>query len=319
MAIISRLLAGAAVFQSAHGAMGHGRMEHSLIKHSLIEHALASTTEASNAASCASPRQGGMGRYWDVRLTETVGLPVHALLTADAEHAAEAALDLIDSIAQDVVLMTFANPGVVPLARRSVAFQRSLCEFDIVLPDGIGMCAAMLWLHGLPARRVSFDTTSLAPALFARARLRNLKIALVGGAPQVAERARAQIVAHFPGIQIVAALDGYGDTAAKASVVREIKPDIVICGMGSGRQEEFLLELKRQGWRGWGFTCGGYFDQLISGMAYYPRWIDAANLRWAYRLVREPGRLWRRYFIDYSHFGVLVCLARLRKPRQAHA
>lgn len=296
--------------------MGHGRMEHGLMKHGLTEHRL---TKATDVPLSASPRQAEIGRYWDVKVTEMVGLPVHALLTANAEHAAEAALDLIDSIEQDVVLVTFANPGVVPLARRSAAFQQSLRAFDIVLPDGIGMCAAMHWLHGLPAKRVSFDTTSLAPALFARARLRNLKIALVGGAPQVAEQARAQILAHFPGVQITVTLDGYGDMAAKASIVREHKPDIVICGMGSGRQEAFLLELKRQGWRGWGFTCGGYFDQLVGGMTYYPRWIDAANLRWAYRLVREPGRLWRRYFIDYSHFGVLVCVARVRKPWQAHA
>ena len=316
MAIISKPLAGNAAFQPAHGSMGYGSLKHGLKQPGLIDQDLA---EAVDVPVSASPGQAEIGRYWDVRVTETVGLPVHALLTANAEHAAEAALDLIDSIEQDTVLVTFANPGVVPLARRSAAFQQSLREFDLVLPDGIGMCAAMQWLHGLPAKRVSFDTTSLAPALFARARSRKLTIALVGGAPHVAEQASAQVVAHFPGIQIIATLDGYGDMAAKTSIIRQLRPDIVICGMGSGRQEVFLLELKRQGWRGWGFTCGGYFDQLVGGIAYYPRWIDAANLRWAYRLAREPGRLWRRYFIDYSHFGVLVCAARVRKPRQIHA
>ncbi len=316
MAIISKPLTGGTAFQPRHGPTDYGRQKHGLKQLDPIENDL---TELAEASSPASTGEAGIGRYWDVMVTETVGLPVHALLTANPEHAAVAALDLIDSIEQDVVLVTFVNPGVVPLARRSAAFQQSLREFDIVLPDGIGMCAAMHWLHGLPAKRVSFDTTSLAPALFARARSRRLTIALVGGAPQIAEQARAQIVAHFPGIQITAALDGYGDMAAKASVVRQLGPDIVICGMGSGQQEAFLIELKRQGWRGWGFTCGGYFDQLVGGIAYYPRWIDAANLRWAYRLVREPGRLWRRYFIDYSHFGVLVCAARVRKPRQAPA
>ena len=316
MAIISKPLTGGTALQPIHGPIDYGRQKHGLKQLGLIENDL---TALADVSSPTSQGQAGIGRCWDVIVTETVGLPVHALLTANAEHAAEAALDLIDSIEQDAVLVTFVNPGVVPLARRSASFQQSLREFDIVLPDGIGMCAAIHWLHGLRAKRVSFDTTSLAPALFARARSRRLTIALVGGAPQVAEQACAQIVAHFPGIQIVAALDGYGDTAAKASVVRQLRPDIVVCGMGSERQEAFLIELKRQGWRGWGFTCGGYFDQLIGGIAYYPRWVDAANLRWAYRLAREPGRLWRRYFIDYSHFGVLVCAARVRKPRQAPA
>ncbi len=258
-------------------------------------------------------------RDWDLQKTETVGLPVHALLTADAGRAADAVLDFVEAMAKDVVLVTFANPSTAPLTRRSASFRRSLREFDIVLPDGIGLCMAVHWLHGLPAQRISFDTTSLAPALFARARFRGLRIALVGGAPKVAEQARAQIAAHFPGIQIIAAYDGYGDMAAKAVSVAELRPDIVICGMGSVRQEAFLLEMKHQGWRGWGFTCGGYLDQLIGGMAYYPRWVDAANLRWAYRLLREPGRLWRRYLIDYPHFGVLVLGASMRKLRKARS
>ena len=252
-----------------------------------------------------------------MQTTETVGLPVLALLTADAGRAADAVLDFIEGMAKDVVLVTFANPGTAPLARRSAAFRRSLREFDLVLPDGIGLCMAMRWLHGLAAERVSFDTTSLAPALFIRARLRGLRIVLIGGAPQVAERARAQIGAHFPGIQIIAAYDGYGDMTARAAAVSELRPDIVICGMGSVRQEAFLLELKHQGWRGWGFTCGGYLDQLTGGIAYYPRWIDAANLRWAYRLLREPGRLWRRYLFDYPNFGALVLAASVRRLRQA--
>lgn len=267
-------------------------------------------------ASRRGTAQPTAGRDWDVQKTETVGLPVHALLAADTGRAADAVLDFIEGMAKDVVLVTFANPGAVPLARRSASFRRSLREFDIVLPDGIGLCLAMRWLHGLAARRISFDTTSLAPALFARARFRGLRIVLVGGVPKVAEQARAQIAAHFPGIQIIAAYDGYGDMAAKAASVAELRPDIVICGMGSVRQEAFLLELKHQGWRGWGFTCGGYLDQLIGGIAYYPRWIDAANLRWAYRLGREPGRLWRRYLIDYPHFGVLVLAASFRKLRR---
>ncbi len=278
---------------------------------------MVTTSAAWAAPHGGTARQATAGRDWDLQKTETVGLPVHALRTADAGRAAEAVLDFIEGMAKDVVLVTFANPGVAPLARRSASFRRSLREFDVVLPDGIGLCMAMRWLHGLDAKRVSFDTTSLAPALFARARFRGLRIVLVGGVPKVAEQARAQIAAHFPGIQIIAAYDGYGDMAAKAASVAELRPDIVICGMGSVRQEAFLLELKHQGWRGWGFTCGGYLDQLIGGIAYYPRWIDAANLRWAYRLLREPGRLWRRYLIDYPYFGVLVLAASLRTRRQA--
>jgi N-acetylglucosaminyldiphosphoundecaprenol N-acetyl-beta-D-mannosaminyltransferase len=140
---------------------------------------------------------------------------------------------------------------------------------------------------------------------------------LIGGEPEVAEKARARILEHFPGLRIAATFDGYGEIEAKVRAIKELQPDIVICGMGGVRQESFLLRLRGQGWRGWGFTCGGYLNQLHDGMSYYPPWIDATNLRWAYRLVREPGRLWRRYLIDYSHFGLLLLAALASKHRSS--
>lgn len=271
----------------------------------------------SDASLCAPPT--GARRHWDVTRTEIVGVPVHALRTAEPSQAAAAVLELIGGTAKDVVLTTFVNPGVVPLARRSAAFRQSLHEFDYVLPDGTGMCLAVKWLHGLKAERISFDTTSLAPAVFSWSCSRGLRIVLVGGMPRVADTARAKITEAFPAIRIAGCFDGFGSIEAKARAVRELDPDVVICGMGSGRQESFLLELKSQGWRGWGFTCGGYLDQLSRGMTYYPRWVDASNLRWAYRLAREPGRLWRRYLIDYSHFVLLVFAARVTRRKYAYA
>lgn len=71
--------------------------------------------------------------------------------------------------------------------------------------------------------------------------------------------------------------------------------------------------MKAQGWRGWGFTCGGFLDQLGSGLYYYPQWVDQMNLRFAYRLLKEPRRLWRRYFFEYSRFAWLVVAAKLRR------
>ena len=283
--------------------------------------ALGSLASPGSSQRDAGPRAPAIetGRLWHVTRTEIVGIPVHALRTVGSIQASVAVLELIEGTTKDTMLLTFANPGAVPLARRSTTYRQSLREFDYILPDGIGMCLAIRWLHNMPAERVSFDTTSLAPAVFAWACSNDLRIVLVGGGLGVADTARTRIVESFPTIKVVGSFDGFGAMEAKAREVRELKPDIVICGMGSGRQESFLLELKAQGWRGLGITCGGYLDQLSRGMTYYPAWIDAANLRWAYRLMQEPGRLWRRYLIDYSYFGLLVCKARLSKRRRAYA
>src|SRR5262249_13265709 len=138
-----------------------------------------------------------------------------------------------------------------------------------------------------------------------------MSIALVGGRPGVAARAADQLLRTFPGLQIVATLDGYGDHDAKVRELKSLCPGIVIAGMGAGSQEQFLVRLTEAGWSGLGFTCGGYLDQLVQGFLYYPRWIDAANLRWAYRLAREPYRLGYRYAVEYPYFVARLALSLL--------
>jgi N-acetylglucosaminyldiphosphoundecaprenol N-acetyl-beta-D-mannosaminyltransferase len=232
--------------------------------------------------------------------TNTLGIRVDSVEDAQANsHLLEAFSDV-----GRTALFTFVNPGSVAVAQRNPDYRQLLDEFDAVLPDGVGMCWAMRLLHGRRAIRVSFDTTSLAPHVFCRARQRDLTVALVGGRPGVVERAARLLMDTYPGLAVTAALDGYGDLAAKIRELKAVSPSVVICGMGAGVQEHFLVSLAAAGWSGVGFTCGGYLDQLAGGLHYYPGWIDATNLRWAYRLMKEPRRLAHRYVVDYSYFAL---------------
>jgi exopolysaccharide biosynthesis WecB/TagA/CpsF family protein len=228
----------------------------------------------------------------------TLGVPT------DSVGALSHVVDLIAaSLAErSLLLVTFVNPSSRAVARRQSGYAAQLAAFDAVLPDGAGMGAAMRWLHGRPATRVSFDTTSLAPEVLGLAETHGYTVALVGGVPGRAEGAGRRFREIFPQLQLVGAFDGYSPVDEQVRAITDLNPDIVICGMSPGRQEGLLLALARAEWKGCGFTCGGYFDQLEAGFDYYPRWIDRSNLRWAYRLAKEPSRLWRRYLYTYPPF-----------------
>jgi N-acetylglucosaminyldiphosphoundecaprenol N-acetyl-beta-D-mannosaminyltransferase len=43
---------------------------------------------------------------------------------------------------------------------------------------------------------------------------------------------------------------------------------------------------------------GCVFDLLAGVSNRAPSWMQGSGLEWAYRLVREPRRLWRRYLVD---------------------
>jgi N-acetylglucosaminyldiphosphoundecaprenol N-acetyl-beta-D-mannosaminyltransferase len=245
--------------------------------------------------------QGGDLGNEAVRRMDIFGLPLNACRTLqDAVAAIEAKIE-----AGETVLTTFINPSAVALARKNPGFKDALSRFDFVLPDGIGVVKAAAKLRGVDMARISFDSSSIALPVFETAQRTGRRVVLVGGAPGVAERAAASIREGVPGIEIAAALDGYGDWSEKIEWILALRPEIVICGMGGVAQEKFMLALAEAGWCGCGFTCGGYLDQLGAGLQYYPGWVDRTNLRWAYRLAREPRRLWRRYLVDYQRFVLL--------------
>jgi N-acetylglucosaminyldiphosphoundecaprenol N-acetyl-beta-D-mannosaminyltransferase len=232
-----------------------------------------------------------------IRQTQVTGMRVDAI--ASTTQVVQAVANTLQQGTS--LLMTFANPGTAVMVRRLRAASL-FNQFDIVGPDGIAMVKAIHWLHRVPAIRTSFDSTSLAPLVFRLAVERGSRIVLVGGKPGVTEQASRHLQAAYPGLNIVGQLHGYVPQPALIAAIRRLEPAIVICGMGGLLQESLLVGLTATGWRGVGFTCGGYFDQLSNGVQYYPKVVDSLNLRWAWRLAMEPRRLWRRYLLDYPVF-----------------
>ncbi len=201
------------------------------------------------------------------------------------------------------LLITFVNPRACVLANQHDDYVQLLESFNVVACDGIGMVKAARACSLAGLRRESFDDTSLAPRVFQWAVLNEKRIGLIGGEPGVAAHAADVLRYQYPGLQIVASYSGFDQDPDEArQFFLDNHTDVVICGMGAPAQERFLLQLTVDCWLGIGFTCGGFLDQLAAGPRYYPAWIDRLNIRFLYRLFKEPRRLWRRYFVDYQVF-----------------
>jgi len=222
--------------------------------------------------------------------------------------------DLSAAINKTGAIYTFINPFSYYVAKNDSNYRYVLSQFDGVFADGIGVVTAARCLGLKVPTRLSFDTTSLAPTIFPNALANHYTIYLIGGKEGTAEKAAGVVGAMFPGIRIVGTASGYFPSVEEAGrLLIDIGPDIVICGMGAPKQEEFLLYLKQLGWKGIGFTCGGYLDQLGGGYRYYPAIVDKLNIRFLYRLFKEPKRLWKRYTLDYRVFLLMFADALLKK------
>jgi len=199
---------------------------------------------------------------------------------------------------------TFLNPYSYNLARKN---KKLFSQFNIKI-DGI-LLVKMLNIFGFKnIKRESFDMTSLAPIVFNNAIEKNKTIYFIGTKPKIIDKAVENIQKEFKGLNILGYRNGYIKVDEKYELLENIKnsnPDIVICGMGTISQEQFLVDLQNHGWSGKGYTCGGFLHQTAENIRYYPNWIDKFNLRLFYRFYKEP-HLYKRYFIEYPLFFIYI-------------
>jgi len=198
-------------------------------------------------------------------------------------------------------IATFINPYSYHRLRTRSELHM-LEKFDRVYFDGFLM-THLGRLFGAQVDRRSFDYTSIADEIFRDSVREGQAVALIGGKPGVAAKAAAIISRLTPGVRFSVTAAGYFDTEAdRGALIRSIvseDPKYVIVGMGTPLQEKFLVDLRGAGWRGIGYTCGGFMHQTVGHAgAYYPHWVDRLNVRWLYRMYHEPSTR-KRYLWVY--------------------
>ena len=106
---------------------------------------------------------------------------------------------------------------------------------------------------------------------------------------------------RYPGIRIVG---GYspphrpltaGERDAVVGKINRSRPDVVWVGIGVPKQEKWMAEMRPLLDAPVLVGVGAAFDFHAGLVPQAPTWMQRAGLEWAYRLSREPRRLWRRY------------------------
>lgn len=190
-------------------------------------------------------------------------------------------------------------------------------QMDGIFADGGLLVKAIKMLYAKVVTRRSFDMTSMAPELFAYAVEHDKTIYIVASKQEQVEKAVEIFQERYPEVKFVGYRNGYFSSEEEmdkeAKHITELKPDFLIVGMGSLMQEIFLLKVKNAGYLGIGFTCGGFIHQTSKNeIDYYPAWVDKTNLRFVYRMWKEPhtrkryvmaGLLFPARFIAEKIFG----------------
>jgi exopolysaccharide biosynthesis WecB/TagA/CpsF family protein len=213
-------------------------------------------------------------------------------------------LDRLSSVSAPTTV-GFVNAHALNLSRQDLAFFDSLCSASFLLRDGIGV-SILLMLFGI-SPGINSNGTDLIPKLLQR--FVGKRVAICGTSDDYL--ARAAIHVQRSGCLLVLACDGYQTSEHYLETIRGARPDIVVLGMGMPKQEQIAQYLASRIDFPVTIVCGGaILDRWAGRISRAPVLIRQLRAEWLFRLVQEPGRLWRRYTMGVISF--LVWAVRMR-------
>lgn len=208
------------------------------------------------------------------------------------------------------------NVDFVKLAKADSAYRRLINTADLSVADGMPLLwAARLIGAPLPER---ITGTDLVLGCAQMAATEGHRLFLLGAAPGVADQAAAELERRFPGLTVCGVYaPPFGPWAEDEDrqIVERIqaaRPDVLFVAFGAPRQDVWIREHMAELNVPVSVGIGGTLNFLAGKIRRAPQWMQDFGLEWLYRVVQEPGRLWKRYLLeDFPIFFQLLAQARL--------
>lgn len=221
---------------------------------------------------------------------------------------------LVSGSAHQVVTV---NLDFLSIAATDVRFQQTINRADLAVADGM----PVVWLSKLKGRPLNERVTGvdLVDDCCALAAETGRGVFLLGAGPGVAEEAAKRLVQRHPGLSVVGTYSpamgsqSADEDAHMLEIIREAAPSFLFVALGAPRQDIWIRDHLDELDVPVAMGVGCVFDLIVGSVTRAPGWMQQLGLEWAYRLVQEPGRLWRRYLLkDIPMLGRLVVDTALR-------
>jgi N-acetylglucosaminyldiphosphoundecaprenol N-acetyl-beta-D-mannosaminyltransferase len=190
------------------------------------------------------------------------------------------------------------------------AFRDAYRDAGLVLPDGMPLLWAARFLKTPLKQKVS--GSDLFPRFCRIAAEKGYRLFFLGGRQGAADRAADLFRQQHPGIQIQTHCPPMGferDEAENAQIVKMIRdfaPHILFVGLGAPKQELWLHKHHQQAAVPVSIGVGASFDFVAGYVRRAPVLFQKTGFEWAWRLMQEPRRMYRRYLLEDPEFFRLV-------------
>ena len=179
-------------------------------------------------------------------------------------------------------------------------------NIDVVTPDG----QPIRWALNIFSDARLQDRAAgphLMRELCRRAAEEGIAIYLFGSTRETCQRLVSKLAEDYPRLNIVGVQpDRFREATAEedtadVQAINRSGAGIVFVGRGCPRQEKWVAAHKGR-IPAVTVAVGAAFDFIAGNISHAPGWMQRAGLEWLWRLMQDPRRLWRRYFVTNSWY-----------------
>ena len=202
-----------------------------------------------------------------------------------------------------------ANVHMLVESYKDKSFATEVNDADLVTPDGMPLSWSIRLLYGNRQDRVA--GMDLLPDLLTQCAQRKISVFFYGATNPVLEQANHILKSRYPGLSIAGSYSPPFRQLTEQEeelVVEDINAsgaNIVFVILGCPKQEKWMAKMKGR-INATMIGIGGALPVLIGLQQRAPKWMQRSGFEWAYRLLQEPKRLFKRYFVTNSLFSYLI-------------
>lgn len=203
-------------------------------------------------------------------------------------------------------------------ARKDVLFSEALQKGDVLIPDGISIVKACRFLNAKSQPKERIAGWDLFVYEMEKLNRVGGKVMFLGSSDAVLKLIRQRVAEKYPQIEVDTYSPPYkpefsdDDNEAMISAINHSNPDLLWIGMTAPKQEKWAYShLDRLDVHCHIGTIGAVFDFFAGTVKRAPERWQRAGLEWLYRLLSEPRRMWRRYFIGNAKFIYYIMVEKI--------
>ena len=201
------------------------------------------------------------------------------------------------------LLIGVVNAAKLVKMKADSALRRAVIGADLILADGMSIVwACRILRRPLPERVAGID---LMMDMLALADKRRYRVYCLGAKQDVLDEVVERIRTDYPNAIVAGARNGYFNEDEEAGIARQIadsKADMLFAAMTSPKKEMFLARWSPIMQVPVCHGVGGAFDVMSGKVKRAPVAWQNCGMEWLYRVLQEPGRMWRRYLTTNSLF-----------------